>query len=137
MQLCLGPEYFVFRLLSKYIRTKIYRIISLNIVLYVPSDHKSQLLQLHNHIAPIQQFTSCCVRNINSFTVDGLQSELNTEMWEGIFGGFDSNVTVRDFLNLYNIINACFTESKLNSTHRYNLWIAGEIKVSCRNKSIS
>ena len=31
----------------------------------------------------------------------------------------------------------CFTESKPNSTHRYNLCIAGEIKVSYRNKSIS
>ena len=95
----LGPEYFVFRLLSKYIRIKIYRNISLNIVLYVLSDHKSQLLQLHNHIAPIQQFTSCYVRNINSFTVGGLQSELNTQNLEGIFEGFDTNVTVRDFFN--------------------------------------
>jgi hypothetical protein len=54
--------------------------ISLHIVLCGLSDHTSQLLKLHNHIAPTQQFTSCYVRNINSFTVDGFQSKLNTEI---------------------------------------------------------
>ena len=44
---------------------------NLNIVLYGLSDHKPQLLKLHNYIAPTQQFTSCYVRNIISFTVDG------------------------------------------------------------------
>ena len=79
----------MFHLLSKYIRTKIYRNISLNNRL---SDHKPQLLNLHNYIAPTQQFTSCYVRNVNGFTVDGLQSKLNTETLEGIFKVFDTNV---------------------------------------------
>jgi len=51
----------------------------------VLSDHKPQLLKLHNHIAPTQQFTSCYVRNINNFTVDGFQPKLNTESWEDFF----------------------------------------------------
>jgi hypothetical protein len=44
--------------------------------------------------------TSFYVRNINSFTVDELQSELNTEIWEGIFGGFDTNFRVRNILTV-------------------------------------
>jgi len=93
----------VFHLLSKYIRTKIYRTISLNILLCGLSDHKPQLLKLHNYIAPTQQFTSCYVRNINSFTVDGFKSELNTETLEGIFKGFDTNVRLHlaTFFNIH------------------------------------
>ena len=29
------------------------------------------------------------------------QSKLNTESWEGIFEGFDANVTFSNFLNIY------------------------------------
>jgi len=43
----------VFHLLYKSIKTKIYRIISLNIFLYALSDHKAELLKLHNYIASI------------------------------------------------------------------------------------
>jgi len=43
------------------------------------SDHNAQLLILENVIAPIQGFTSCYVRNINSFTIDEFQSKLSTE----------------------------------------------------------
>jgi len=42
----------------------------LNNVLYGMSDHKVQLLKLQCYIAPVQEFTSCYVRNINSFIVD-------------------------------------------------------------------
>jgi len=63
------------------------------------SDHSTHLLKLHNYIAPTQQFTSSYVRNINSFTVDGFQSKFNTKIWEGIFEGFDENVTFSNILN--------------------------------------
>jgi hypothetical protein len=36
----------------------------------------------------IQEFTSCYVRNIDSFTVDEFQSKLSTESWEDIFRGY-------------------------------------------------
>ena len=43
------------------------------------SDHDVQLLISENIIAPIQEFTSCYVRNINSFTIDEFQSKLSAE----------------------------------------------------------
>jgi hypothetical protein len=43
------------------------------------SDHNAQLLVLEIVITPIQGFTSCYVRNINSFTIDEFQSKLSTE----------------------------------------------------------
>jgi len=76
----------------------------LNIVFYGLSDHDAQLLKLDNHIAPIQEFTSCCVRNINSFTRDEFQSKLNTGSWENIFEGFDTNVKFNNLLNFHLII---------------------------------
>ena len=48
-----------------------------------------------NHIASTQQFISSYVRNINSFTVDEFQYKLNTESWENIFEGFDTNITFK------------------------------------------
>jgi len=68
---------FLVPFVSKFVMTKIYRYISLNIVLYALSEHKPQLQKLDNHISPTQQFTACYVRNINSFTVDGFQFKLN------------------------------------------------------------
>jgi hypothetical protein len=49
------------------------------------SDHSAQLLILENVTALLQEFTSCYVRNINSFTIDEFQSKLSTESWEDIF----------------------------------------------------
>ena len=124
-------------MLSSSIRTKIYRTISLNIVLYGLSYQDAQLLKLQNYIAPTQQVTFCYVRNINSFTIDEFQSKLNTESWEDIFEGFDTNVTFSNFLNIHlKIVYPCFTKTRLNSMHRYNLWITGGIKLSCHNKRL-
>ena len=67
----------------KRIKTKIYR--TTEYFLCWLSDHKPQLLKLDNYIAPTQQFASCYVRNINSFTVDEFQSKSNTEILEGTF----------------------------------------------------
>jgi len=54
---------------------------------------------------------------------------LNTENLEDIFEGFDENVTFSNFLNIYlKFFYACFTKSKLNSSHKYNTWINGELK---------
>ena len=113
-----GPECFVFRLLSKIVKTKIYSIICLNIILCGLSDHKTQVLKLQSYIAPIQEFTSCYVRNINSFTIDEFQytRKLNTEIWENIFEGFHTNITFKIF-KFYQSFFECFTKSKLNSTH--------------------
>jgi len=94
------------------------------------SDHDTQLLKLENISALIQEFTSCYVRDINSFTVDEFQSKLQTKSWENIFEESDTNVVIlNNFLNIYlNICYACFTKSTLNCTHnRYNLWITGGI----------
>jgi hypothetical protein len=90
------------------------------------SYHNSQLLKSENITAPIQEFTSCYVRNINSFTVDEFQSTLSTESWVDIF----------EHISYLKIFYACFTRSKLNSTHRYNQWITSWIKVLCHNKRI-
>jgi hypothetical protein len=49
------------------------------------SDHDMQLLTLENIIAPMQEFTSCYVRNINSPTICEFQCKLSTESWEDIF----------------------------------------------------
>ena len=82
------------------------------------SGHDAQVLKL-DVIVAIQEFTSCYVRNINSFTVDEFQSKLSTENWEDIFVGSDTNVIFNNFLNNYlKIFYACSTKSTLNSTHR-------------------
>jgi len=73
----------------------------LNIVLCGLSDQDAQLLKLRNYNAPIPQYTSCYVRNINSFTIDKFQSKLYTEIWEDILDGFDTNVKFNNFLNFY------------------------------------
>jgi hypothetical protein len=59
------------------------------------SDHTAQLLKLKN--APIQEFTSCYVRIINSFTTDEFQSKLSTKIWEDIFEGSDTNGILTTF----------------------------------------
>jgi hypothetical protein len=74
---------------------------TLNPLINALSDHNTQLLKLRNITAPIQEFTSCHVRDINSFTIDEVQSKLSTESWEDIFEGPDKNVTVNNFLNIY------------------------------------
>jgi hypothetical protein len=103
----------VFHLLSRSVNNKIYRIISPNIVLYQLSDHNTQLHKSHSYIAPVQQFTSCYVRNINSLTVDEFQSKWSTESLEGIFEGFDTNVTFNNFLKVYlKFFYACFCKIK-------------------------
>jgi len=61
------------------------------------SDHDAQLLKLESLIAPIQEFTSCYVRNLNSFTIDEFQSKLCAEIWEDIFEGSDRNVIFNNF----------------------------------------
>jgi hypothetical protein len=43
------------------------------------SDHSTQLIRLEHVNAPIQEFTSCYVRIINSFTINALQSTVSTE----------------------------------------------------------
>jgi len=65
------------------------------------SDHDIQLLKVENVTAPIQGFTSCYVRNINSFTIDEFQSKLTTESWEEIF----------EHISYLKIFYACFTNS--------------------------
>jgi len=49
------------------------------------SDNDTQLLKLENVTAPIQEFTSCYVRKIESFTIDEFYSKLSTESWVDIF----------------------------------------------------
>jgi len=98
---------------------------------------KAQLLKSQTHITPTQQFTSCYVRNINSFTVDKLKSKLNTEIWQDMFERFDTNVAFSSFITCIKIVYKYLTKSKPNSTHRYNLCITGGIKVTCRKKSNS
>ena len=101
------------------------------------SDHSAQLLKLENISAPIQEFTSCYVRDINSFTIHEFQSKLSTERWEDIFEGSDTNIIFNNFLNIQiKIFYTFFTKIKLNSTHRYNPWITRGIKVLCCNKRI-
>ena len=60
----------------------------------------AQQLKLQNIIAPIQEFTSCYVGNISSFTMDVFQSKWSTESWEDIFEGSDTNVIFNNFLNI-------------------------------------
>ena len=101
------------------------------------SDHNTQLLKLEYVIAPLQEFTSYYVRNINSFSIDEFQSKMFTESWEDIFEGSDTNVIYNNFLNIYSkFFYACFTKCILNSTHRYNPWVTRGIKVLCHNKRI-
>jgi len=92
----------------------------------VHTDHDAQLLKLENVTAPIQEFTSCYVKKINSFTIDEFQSKLSTESWVDIF----EHVSYLKFFYVH------FTKSKLNSTHRYNPWVTRGIKVLCHNKRI-
>jgi len=54
------------------------------------SDHDTQLLKLVDIIAPMQEFTSCYVRNINSSTIYEYQCKLRLESWEDIFEGSDT-----------------------------------------------
>ena len=101
------------------------------------SDHDAQLLILENVVAPIQEITSCYVRNTNSLTIYEFQSKLSMESWKDIFERSDTNVIFNNFLNIYlKIFYACFTKWKLNSAHRYNSGITREIKVLCHNKRI-
>jgi hypothetical protein len=72
-----------------------------NIFLYGLSRNSIQIQKLHNYIASIKQFTSCYVRNINNLTIDEFKSKLNIESLEGIFEGFDTNITFRNFLNIH------------------------------------
>jgi hypothetical protein len=44
-----------------------------------------------------------------------------------------THVTFSKFLTFIKIFYACFTKSKLNSTHRYNQWITGGMKLLCYN----
>jgi hypothetical protein len=78
------------------------------------SDRNTQLFKLEHVIAPIQEFTSCYVRIINSFTTDEFQSKLSTESWENIFERSDTSVVFNNLLNIYlKMFYACFTKSKL------------------------
>ena len=43
------------------------------------SDHDAQLLILENVVAPIQEITSCYVRNTNSLTIYEFQLKLSVE----------------------------------------------------------
>ena len=82
-------------------------------------------MSLHLYSSP------CYIKNINNFTVDEFQSKLSTESWG------DTNVILKNILNIYlKLFYACFTKSKLNSTHTYNPWITRGIKISCHNKRI-
>ena len=60
-------------------------------------DHDVQLLKLENIIAPIQEFTSCYVRNINRFAMDEFQSKLSAKRWEDVFEGSDTTVIFNIF----------------------------------------
>ena len=111
--------------------------VSINPLINGLLDHDARLLIFESVITPIQEFTSCCVTNINSFTTEEFQSKLITESWEDIFEGSDTNVIFNNFFNIHlKIVCACFTKRKLNSSHRYNPWIIREIKLSCHNKRI-
>ena len=61
------------------------------------SEHNAQLLILENVIAPIQEFTSCYVINVNSLTIYEFQSKLSMESWDDIFEGSDTNVIFNNF----------------------------------------
>jgi hypothetical protein len=101
------------------------------------SGHNALLLMLENIIAPIQEFTSCYVRKINSSTIYEFQCKLSMESWEDIFEGSGINVIFKNLLNIcLKIFNACFTKSKHISAHRYNPWITRGIKILCHNKRI-
>jgi len=63
------------------------------------SDHTTQLIKRENIITSTQEFTSCYVRNINSFTIDEFQTKLSTESWEDNLKD-DSNVIFNNFLNI-------------------------------------
>ena len=82
-------------------------IVSINSVINGLSDHDNRLLILESIIAPMQEFTPCFVRNINSFTINEFQSKLITESWEDIFEGSDTNVIFNNF-SLYSLKNCLF-----------------------------
>ena len=52
---------------------------TINPVIIALSDHDAPLLIIENVIAPIQEFTSCYVRNINSLTIYEFQLKLSVE----------------------------------------------------------
>jgi hypothetical protein len=72
-------------------------IVSINPLISGLSDRDAPLLILEYIIAPIQEFTSCSVKNINGFTIDEFQSKLTTESWEDICEGCDTNVIFNNF----------------------------------------
>ena len=101
------------------------------------SDHDAELLKLENTVAPIQEFASYCVRNINSSIIYKFQCKLSAEGWQDVFEGSETNVIFNNFLNIYlKTCNACLTKSKHNSAYRDNRWTTGGIKISCQNKRI-
>jgi len=65
------------------------------------SDHNAQMLDLDDDIASKQEFTSCSVWNVNSFTIDDFLPKLNTEIWKDNFEQFDEYVTFIYFLNFH------------------------------------
>jgi hypothetical protein len=60
---------------------------SINPIINELSDLNAQLLKSDNIIAPIQELTSCYVRNINSSTIYEFQCKLSMEIWKDIFEG--------------------------------------------------
>jgi hypothetical protein len=60
---------------------------SINPLINGLSDHDAQLLKLEKIIVPIQESTSCYIRNINSSTIYEFQCKLSMESWEDIFEG--------------------------------------------------
>ena len=103
---------------------------TINLLINQLSDHDARILKVESIFIPIQDRTSCCVRNINSCTIAEFQSKLSAEHWEDIFGGTDVNVVSNSFLNSYlNFFHVCFTKGKLNPTYRYNPWITRGVKV--------
>jgi hypothetical protein len=49
----------------------------------------------------MQEFTSCSVRDLKSFTIDEFKSKLVTESWEDIFEGSDTNIIFNNFFNIH------------------------------------
>jgi hypothetical protein len=94
---------------------------TINLLINRLSDHDARILKVESIFIPIQDRTSCCVRNINRCTI--------AEHWEDIFGGTGVNV-FNSFLNSYlKFFHVYFTKGKLNPTYRYNPWITKRVKV--------
>jgi len=73
-------------------------IVSINPLISGLSDRDVLLQILENVMTPIQEFTSYCVMNINSFTIDEFQCKFITESWEDIFEESETNVIFNNFL---------------------------------------